>query len=885
MGILSPMNGDNRHDRRIVRALWVLACAALSWLPAPAAARDGDPHWGRLPNGLEYVLVEDHLRPEIAFSGCLRIGGRTEPAEQKGLTHFLEHLIGRGGTGRLSEEDWQSVRSGIEYTAYTSHDGTCYDFQVSTTRLADTLEAYSEALLEVEITDEKADLEREVVLQERARGLSMPFGPAQHLLWPTAFTEHPYGVLTIGREEVVRNAKAAELRAIHSEWFRPNQLFLAAVGDFDASELADLIRETFGAYPAGEPGFELNLVEPPQGEYREVLIHRREAPGEQNRSRLLVGCKAPAASHPDATALDVVAHLLGRGPDARLVSGLLASGIDSSVSVTPSGARDTGLFVFELDSAQGEEASTLATLWEVLLEMAVDGAGAPQVERRKRALEVERALDRESLMGRARALSAAELAGSYTLALNEAARLRAVSEVDVSRVVARYLSPDRCSLVASVAGSGSGGWRNTASDVAAVWPKPGPISRSETRVERAVSTNGLTTVVEERPGSPTEAMELLIVGAPWRVSEELSGLAPVAAEALVLQPVAGGTTVEELVGSAGGRLEVRSTPDHISVLVEALVEDFPEVAAAFLQALAEPGASDQLVASARRRAEADLVGERASNERLAEATLFAGLFPRHPYGAMPDPESLRRIGALELGEFFDRVFRGQRVFVALVGGLDIDSARALVSDALGELRPGDPWRGRGPSLRDEPVRERISILRDVPQSQIATGVATVGAGHDDFRPLQVTARLLWSRLFNRFVRGEEPIAYWLRARMLPRIGPSPFYVQAGVAPSDEARLLRGIRETIEALASGPITAEEMERARGRLVDGLSPRESQREQARLRAERELLFGGGGAVDDPASRVLEVSTEDVRRVVATYLLSDWPLSVVGRTDDPD
>jgi predicted Zn-dependent peptidase len=145
----------------------------------------------------------------------------------------------------------------------------------------------------------------------------------------------------------------------------------------------------------------------------------------------------------------------------------------------------------------------------------------------------------------------------------------------------------------------------------------------------------------------------------------------------------------------------------------------------------------------------------------------------------------------------------------------------------------------------------------------------------------VAARLLWSRLFYRFVRGDEPIAYWLRADLQARVGPSPFWVQAGISRSEESRLLRGISEEVEVLGSGHLGPEELERARSRLVDELSTREGHREQARLSAENELLFGQGAALDELANRIRKVSADDVRRVVEEYLLStEWPVSVVGR-----
>ncbi len=853
--------------------------AGLSLLLTSAATASPGLSSGTLSNGLEYVLVEDRSRPEVAVTGCFRIGGRTETLEEKGLTHFVEHLIGRGGTASLPELEWRSVRSKMNFGGSTSQDGSCYSFQVPSGELPASLESYAEALFDVEITDAKVGQEREVVLQELSRGLAMPFGPAAHALWPIAFTRHPYRSMTIGREEVVRDVSTETLRTLHSERFTPNHLFLVVIGDLGPAATREQIESAFGGYSAGAPSFELNTPEPPQPHYREVFVS-----GPTEATRLLLGCKVPGVAHPDAAVLDVASQILAGGAGSRLAIALLESGAALSASAASSRARDPGLFTFQLEVPAGQERRVLTRFWEVLADLARHEPDDAEARRARRSIQFERALAQESLSRRAGALAEAELAGGYVLELHYDERIQGVTTADVSRVVARYLDPSRCNLVAGGANLEPAGWRDLADETAARWPQASVEADGASKISRMALANGSTVLLEERPGSPIQALELLLAGAPWNVPESLGGLVELAAQSLALQPVNGEETLEEFVASVGGRVLVRSTPDSIGIAIESLAEDSPELIGALAQAVASPRITPGLVDSARRRVQAAVASRSGRSENLVRSRLVRALFPGHPYGVQPLAESLDRIDTDRLSEFLEETLRGRRTILALAGGTDLGGARDLLAPLEG-LPPGTSWRAPLAARYLAPAPGSIAISRDVPQSQVATGLPTVGARSDDFFPLQVAARVLWSRLFYTFVRGDEPLAYWLVADLEARLGPSLLTVQAGVSPDNAERLIEGIREAVATLAAEGITSEELKNAQDKTVGSFST-VSHADRARQRARQELLLGLGADFDEIERRIRQVTAEEVRRVAGRHLVpSDWLVSVVGPNPGQD
>ena len=54
------------------------------------------PKLAKLDNGLEIILVENHIAPVVSLSLIYKVGTADDPVEQVGLSHFLEHLMFKG---------------------------------------------------------------------------------------------------------------------------------------------------------------------------------------------------------------------------------------------------------------------------------------------------------------------------------------------------------------------------------------------------------------------------------------------------------------------------------------------------------------------------------------------------------------------------------------------------------------------------------------------------------------------------------------------------------------------------------------------------------------------------------------------------------------------
>lgn len=210
---------------------------------------------GTLSNGLKYYIRENK-KPEKRMELRLAInaGAILEDDDQDGLAHFCEHMC-FNGSKNFPKNDLihylQSIgmRFGADLNAYTSWDQTVYMLQVPTDdkelmrKGFLVLEDWSSRLL---FEDEEVDKERGVITEEWRLGKG-PEDRIQKKQLPVLFHNSKYAVRdVIGDTSVIKYFKYETLKRFYRDWYRPNLMAVVAIGDFDANEIEQMIKDGFG---------------------------------------------------------------------------------------------------------------------------------------------------------------------------------------------------------------------------------------------------------------------------------------------------------------------------------------------------------------------------------------------------------------------------------------------------------------------------------------------------------------------------------------------------------------------------------------------------------------------------------------------------------------
>ncbi len=240
--------------------------------PAPAATtyRLEDPlpfdpavRRGRLPNGMSYY-IRRNARPEhrVALRLAVDAGSVLEQEDQRGLAHLLEHMAFNGSKHFAPGElvgflESIGARFGADANAYTSFDETVYMLEVPTDRsglvekgltvLADFAGGWT-------LSKDEIDKERGVVLEEWRLGQGAN-SRLQRLQFPILMHGSRYAErLPIGDPDVIKSSDPGRLRAFAREWYRPDRMAVAVVGDVDPVKAERWIQDKLGEVPAAAPG-------------------------------------------------------------------------------------------------------------------------------------------------------------------------------------------------------------------------------------------------------------------------------------------------------------------------------------------------------------------------------------------------------------------------------------------------------------------------------------------------------------------------------------------------------------------------------------------------------------------------------------------------------
>lgn len=237
--------------RRFLAAMLLLVGTVLSQ-PLPVA---DDLIIGKLPNGLTYYVrknAEPKERAELRL--VVNAGSNQEDEDQKGLAHFLEHMLFKGtarfpGLEIVNFLEKIGMRFGPDINAYTSFDETVYILKIPTTDPAvvqkafDVLQdwAQSATLAEADVQTEAGVIVEEERLRERTASGRINRQLIELLTAGSRYAERR----PIGDMAIVRSAPTEAIRRFYQDWYRPELMAVVAVGDFDPKAVEELIRKNF----------------------------------------------------------------------------------------------------------------------------------------------------------------------------------------------------------------------------------------------------------------------------------------------------------------------------------------------------------------------------------------------------------------------------------------------------------------------------------------------------------------------------------------------------------------------------------------------------------------------------------------------------------------
>jgi predicted Zn-dependent peptidase len=333
-----------------------------------------------LANGLRLITIEmPHLH--VVEAACyLRVGGRDEPAELAGISHFLEHVLFRGTadfpTSLQLETAFEAIGGAVN--ASTDAETTCFHSRFHPDNIREGVGLFASMLRRPLFKG--VEIERRVILEEaredfNERGEDInPDNLTGALLWPG----HPLSSPTIGTRDSIARISLADLRRYHQTYYVPAGTVIAIAGNASRQEALQAVEAEFGGWKGDAPPLPLPFTAQ-AGEGTPQSVWVRHADSQIN---LQLVFRLPGRRDGRNIPLRVLRRVLSGGGTARLMLNLReALGLTYSVEANLSLFEDSGCLAIDLAVAPDNLVAAVRESLAIVKELCTRPVEAEELQR------------------------------------------------------------------------------------------------------------------------------------------------------------------------------------------------------------------------------------------------------------------------------------------------------------------------------------------------------------------------------------------------------------------------------------------------------------------------------------------------------------------------
>jgi len=376
--------------------------AWLLCLPLTAQAAVFYPQDYKLDNGLELIVVPNHLAPAITQMVWYKVGSSDETAGQTGLAHYLEHLMFRG-TSTMAPGDFSKIiaAQGGSDNAFTSYDYTAYHETVAADRLEMAMKMEADRMHNLQIKPETAVPELSVVLNERQqRTDNDPEGRFTEKVRNTLMPNYPYGTPVIGWKAQIEKLTAENATQFYGQHYAPNNAVVIISGDVEPEKVLQLAKSIYGVLPKHEIPPRQAFGQAPMPERHSLVMVDAGIEQPQLELNFVVPSYATQKAK-EAYAYEVLGEALDGGEVGLLYKSLaveqkLASGVEAGYDPD---ARGPAIFAIALTTRPGVDPKVLEkALMDKLQALAKTGLEEKTVKAAKERMRRTAVFARDDLM-------------------------------------------------------------------------------------------------------------------------------------------------------------------------------------------------------------------------------------------------------------------------------------------------------------------------------------------------------------------------------------------------------------------------------------------------------------------------------------------------------
>ena len=206
-----------------------------------------------LPNGLTVVTERmGHVR-SVSIGVWIASGSRMERGAERGIAHFLEHMLFKGTATRSAEDIARAVDSvGGNLDAFTSKELVSYNTKVLDEHLPIAWDILSDLVLNPTFDPVELEKEKSVIIEEWKMDLDNPEHLVHELFVKHLWKGHGLSQPIIGSKPTILGFDRDMLVDYHQRVYTPANIVITATGNLEHDRIVRMVEDSFASRPAGK---------------------------------------------------------------------------------------------------------------------------------------------------------------------------------------------------------------------------------------------------------------------------------------------------------------------------------------------------------------------------------------------------------------------------------------------------------------------------------------------------------------------------------------------------------------------------------------------------------------------------------------------------------
>jgi predicted Zn-dependent peptidase len=195
-----------------------------------------------LRNGIRVVTEKIPFAHSVSTGIWVNAGSRDETTSERGITHFIEHMLFKG-TKRRSALDIAKEFDAVGgfANAFTSKEHVCFHAKVLAAHLPLLSDLLSDLFLESVFDPAEIEREQNVIIQEIRMVEDTPDEYIHVLFQEDFWRDNPLGLPIYGSVQTVEKTRRDDMLDYMSRNFHPERIVISAAGNLDHQKFLDLV--------------------------------------------------------------------------------------------------------------------------------------------------------------------------------------------------------------------------------------------------------------------------------------------------------------------------------------------------------------------------------------------------------------------------------------------------------------------------------------------------------------------------------------------------------------------------------------------------------------------------------------------------------------------